>query len=38
MMAYMVVILHAAEDYAGLTLVHYDKAFCSQVVVKKDIC
>lgn len=36
MMAYMVMIVKAAEEYAGLAWVRYDEAFRSQAAAKKD--
>ena len=37
MMVYMLMILNAAEEYAGLAWVRYDKAFRSQAAAKKDV-
>ena len=36
MMAYMVMIVKAADEYAGLAWVRYDEAFRSQAAAKKD--
>ena len=36
MMDYMVMIVKAAEEYAGLAWVRYDEAFCSQAAVKNN--
>ena len=37
MMAYMVMIVKAAEEYAGLAWVRYDEAFRSQAAAKKEV-